>query len=36
MVLAVAEHLDAIYDLMKDHLAGCIDSYVMYVSPELE
>ena len=32
----VAKHLDAIYDLMKDRLAGCNDSYTIYTSPELE
>ena len=34
MGVEVAKHLDAIYDLMKDRLSGCNDSYTIYKSPD--
>jgi len=29
----VADHLDAIYEIMKDHLAGCNEDFTSYTNP---
>ena len=29
----VADHLDAIYEIMKDHLAGCNEDFTSYSNP---